>query len=819
MASPRPTSPFNDGSTPVQSGISLAVPQIPPHNASSSSSPPAAGSPLAGSPMRSPSPLLAAASSALQQTRIDSPLPPNAVQPSAPSPVPLTEAQKAEVIRRHLLTAEEQQRLAADQALTSSSPRSSSAFPQPTTAEGDPEFPTPYHLQGGDVVAGVYKWAQQAVEEAGGSAPGAGGSSGATPVTGLGVGKAPPVRRSRSMASIVEGVASRRTSLAVGAGGGDAGRAAARAGIGADEVLASDVEDEGALLSTAEMLQPGGFRRDFVFRKMAAQDQQPTSSPSASAYTSAAIGVNPSSTSLASLGSQGANGNASGISLGAASPSPATRARPTRSFIDFLSLYGHFGGEDLEEIEEEEEEEEEGEDEEALLESARAQRGIVPRGPHERTPLIRARSSLRGDSRKRVGAAAGDAEKVGDATVTQAVLMLLKSFVGTGVLFLGKAFFNGGILFSTITLCFVAMISLYSFLLLVQTRQAVPGSFGDIGGALYGRWMRWAILSAIVLSQIGFVAAYTIFVAQNMQAFFLAVSNCKTYISTPLLILAQLVVFLPLAMIRNIQKLSSTALVADAFILFGLVYIFSNEAKVLAQHGVADVKLFNPRDFPLLIGTAVFAFEGIGLVLPVRESMRDPSRFPAVLSGVMVGTMVLFASGGVLAYLAYGSKIQTVVFVNLPQDDKFVQASQFLYSLAILLSTPLQLFPAVRIMENGLFPPQRSGKRSLKVKWEKNGFRAAVVVGCAGISWAGASDLDKFVSLIGSLACVPLGFIFPALLHLKACARTRSQKAADVALLVFGVVVAVFSTSQTINLLLQGSEGGPPAMGQCPPRS
>ncbi|BGP34671.1 hypothetical protein JCM10296v2_006493 [Rhodotorula toruloides] len=814
MASPRPTSPLNDAHTPVQSGISLAVPQIPPHNAPSSSTPPAAGSPLTGSPRRSPSPLLAAASSALQQTRTNSPLPPNAIQPVAPSPVPLTEAQKAEVIRRHLLTAEEQQRLAADQALMSSSPRSSSAFPQPT-AEDDPEFPTPYHLQGGDVVAGVYKWAQQAVEESGGSASGGGGSSGATPVPGLGVGKAPSVRRSRSMASIVEGVASRRTSLAVGAGGGDAGRAAARAGIGADEVLASDVEDEGGLLSTAEMLQPGGFRRDFVFRKMAAQDQQPTSSPSASAYASAAIGANPSSTSLASLGSQGANGNASGISLGAASPLPATRARPTRSFIDFLSLYGHFGGEDLEEIEEEEEEEEE--DEEAALESA-GQRGLTPRGPHERTPLIRARSSMRGDSRKRVGVAAGDAEKVGDATVTQAVLMLLKSFVGTGVLFLGKAFFNGGILFSTITLCFVAMISLYSFLLLVQTRQAVPGSFGDIGGALYGRWMRWAILFAIVLSQIGFVAAYTIFVAQNLQAFFLAVSNCKTYISTPLLILAQLVVFLPLAMIRNIQKLSSTALVADAFILFGLVYIFSNEAKVLAQHGIADVKLFNPRDFPLLIGTAVFAFEGIGLVLPVRESMRDPSRFPAVLSGVMVGTMVLFASGGVLAYLAYGSQIQTVVFVNLPSDDKFVQTSQFLYSLAILLSTPLQLFPAVRIMENGLFP-QRSGKRSLKVKWEKNAFRAAVVVGCAGISWAGASDLDKFVSLIGSLACVPLGFIFPALLHFKACARTRSQQAADLALLVFGVVAAVFSTSQTINLLSNAGESGPPTMGRCPPRA
>ena len=55
-------------------------------------------------------------------------------------------------------------------------------------------------------------------------------------------------------------------------------------------------------------------------------------------------------------------------------------------------------------------------------------------------------------------------------------------------------------------------------------------------------------------------------------------------------------------MIRNIQKLSGTALVADAFILFGLIYIFSNEIKVLADHGIADVKMFNKKDFPLLIG-------------------------------------------------------------------------------------------------------------------------------------------------------------------------------------------------------------------------
>ncbi len=63
--------------------------------------------------------------------------------------------------------------------------------------------------------------------------------------------------------------------------------------------------------------------------------------------------------------------------------------------------------------------------------------------------------------------------------------------------------------------------------------------------------------------------AYTIFIAENLQAFILAVTDCKTYIATRYLIFAQLIIFLPLAMIRNLAKLSGTALVADAFILIG----------------------------------------------------------------------------------------------------------------------------------------------------------------------------------------------------------------------------------------------------------
>ena len=163
-------------------------------------------------------------------------------------------------------------------------------------------------------------------------------------------------------------------------------------------------------------------------------------------------------------------------------------------------------------------------------------------------------------------------------------------------------FFNGGILFSAAILTFIALISLYSFLLLVKAKFVVSGSFGDIGGALYGPWMRYAILSSIAISQIGFVSAYIIFVSENLQSFTLAITNCAKLLGIQYFILLQMIIFLPLALIRNLAKLSTTALVADVFILAGLIYIFGSEAAIMAERGPAKVELFNPKDWPLLIG-------------------------------------------------------------------------------------------------------------------------------------------------------------------------------------------------------------------------
>ncbi|KAL3231201.1 Vacuolar amino acid transporter 3 [Nakaseomyces bracarensis] len=447
----------------------------------------------------------------------------------------------------------------------------------------------------------------------------------------------------------------------------------------------------------------------------------------------------------------------------------------TRNFIEFLTLYGHFAGEDLSEYEDESEEEY---DEEAL--------------ETESTSLIRPRRHR-------------PASQGHKSSTTKAVLLLLKSFVGTGVLFLPKAFHNGGWGFSSIVLLCCALISYWCFVLLIDTKNQVKlDGYGDMGNKLYGSKMKLAILWSIALSQIGFASAYTVFTATNFQVFTKNVFNADLGIGV--FILLQVVIFLPLALTRNIAKLSGTALIADLFILLGLIYVYWFSISQVSHNGVASetMLVFNRVDWSLFIGTAIFTFEGIGLLIPIQESMKNPEHFHGSLSAVMVIVTVIFISCGLICYCAFGSSVETVVLLNFPQDSAYTKTVQLLYALAILLSTPLQLFPAIKILENWTFSPHSSGKYNPRIKWLKNYFRAGVVCFSAAIAWIGANDLDKFVSLVGSFACVPLIYIYPPMLHYKAFKGIVKpfHLWLDILLLSIGIIVMLYTTAQTIIMWL-----------------
>ncbi|TRX92487.1 hypothetical protein FHL15_006654 [Xylaria flabelliformis] len=454
----------------------------------------------------------------------------------------------------------------------------------------------------------------------------------------------------------------------------------------------------------------------------------------------------------------------------------ASRIPITRNFVEFLDLYGSFAGEDLADS-----------DDEAILDDDDDEQE-EPEGelPPERRPLLGSRKSSR------------VALRSATASTGKTFFTLLKAFIGTGIMFLPKAFDNGGLLFSSITMVVISAVTMLAFHLLLACKSRHGGGYGEIGEAIAGPRMRNLILASITLSQLGFVCSGIVFVAENLTSFFEAVTHGHSPISPAKLILIQVLVLIPLSYIRNIAKLGPVALLADVFILIGVSYIYYYDIAYIASEGInPTVVLFNPSKYTLMVGSAIFTFEGIGLILPIQSSMAKPERFEWLLGVVMFLITIIFTAVGVLCYATFGKDTSIEIINNYPQTSKFVNAVQFLYSLAVLAGNPVQLFPALRILEGAIFG-RRSGKRSLRTKWKKNAFRSLLVCVCGGVSIVGTGNLDKFVALIGSFACVPLVYIYPAYLHYKGAATSKAAKIGDLVFMVVGIIAMIYTTIVTI---------------------
>ena len=514
----------------------------------------------------------------------------------------------------------------------------------------------------------------------------------------------------------------------------------------------------------------------------------------------------------------------------------------TRNFLEFLDLYDHFAGQDLEEDEEGEDETEDddsrnGDENEALEESDLQ---------HETLSLMRKHNKRKTNRKVRNAHKVKNKEK--KVSTQKAFLLLLKAFLGTGIIFLPKAFSNGGLVFSNVMIVSFSLISYYCFLMLIKTtsRCKVSG-YGDIGFKLFGKRVQFIILFSLVLSQLGFASTYTVFVCKNLQQVLQLVYN-RIY-ALGAFFLLQTAIFVPISLTRSISKLGICALIADVFIFLGLIYIFGQSSFKLVSEGASDkVGMFKPGSWTLFIGTAVFTYVGIGLLIPIQESMKEPEKFNRLLILVMLIVTIIFTSIASISYLSYGDEIHTIILMDFPRN-KITNSVQLLYSIAILLSTPIQLFPAIKIVENYIFHQNRktwrdkirrnseaisvmsnseilglnptlsnydsvpatpnfdlvnqegllSGKSDTMIKTLKNCVRVAMVLLMCGVGYLGAEKLDKFVSLIGSLTCVPLIYIYPPLLYYKEFGRelSKREKGASMAVLLTGCALMAYTSYET----------------------
>jgi proton-coupled amino acid transporter len=388
---------------------------------------------------------------------------------------------------------------------------------------------------------------------------------------------------------------------------------------------------------------------------------------------------------------------------------------------------------------------------------------------------------------------------------SQTYFLLLKAFVGTGILFLPAAFSDVGLAFGVAGLILMSIICCHCMLLLFSASRAIPipsPGYGDVAEVLLGKGMRRIVQISVAASQCGFAASYLIFASQSIQQ----VVGFYRVVSLQQVIVVLSVALIPMVWIRNLSSLYSflITIVANSFILLAIVYLGVCDVGTVVEEGFAWK---NGKGFSLglgpspwtFLGTALFAFEGSAMVLPVSNAMRDSQKFPKVLMFAILTILILMLWVGAMNYVAFGDTVETIIFLNMPKG-RVTQVVMSMYAMAVFLSYPLCIFPAVRILESWIFGI-RKGKHRAGVKWSKNVFRSGLVVLLGILAYMSSSRLDLFVSLLGSVLIIPMGYVYPSLFSFQLGRLQRADWKVQVkncALILFGISASIFITVQNI---------------------
>lgn len=195
------------------------------------------------------------------------------------------------------------------------------------------------------------------------------------------------------------------------------------------------------------------------------------------------------------------------------------------------------------------------------------------------------------------------------------------------------------------------------------------------------------------------------------------------------------------------------------------------------------------------IGVAVYAFEGIGMVLPLESEAQDKERFGRVLGLGMGLISLLFGAFGALGYLAFGEETKDIITTNLGPGVISVLV-QLGLCVNLFITFPLMMNPVYEVFERRFC----DSRYCLWLRW-----LLVLVVSLVALLVPNFAD---FLSLVGSSVCVVLGFVLPAMFHCLVFKEELGWRCmvSDGAVLVFGFVVAVTGTFTSVTEILSPSQ-------------
>ncbi|KAF4085746.1 hypothetical protein AMELA_G00098790 [Ameiurus melas] len=311
-------------------------------------------------------------------------------------------------------------------------------------------------------------------------------------------------------------------------------------------------------------------------------------------------------------------------------------------------------------------------------------------------------------------------------TFTQTLLHLLKGNIGTGLLGLPLALRNAGILLGPVCLLLMGVVCVHCMHILVNCSHQLSER------------VKKSPLS------------YSETVAVGMET---SSSHCLRRGAN---FGRELSNMAPLCAAANLAMAASLALI--------YTYILTD---IGDPRRLPYVSTWNK--FPFFFGTAIFAFEGIGVVLPVENQMREPKRFSCALDVSMGIVIVLYITLATLGYLHFGDEIKGSITLNLPHDTWSNLLVKVLYSFGVFVTFAVQFFVAAEIVVPAVC-------EHVSERWRRHtDLCTRALLTCITCAVAVlVPRLDLVISFVGAVSSSALALIFPPLVELIACSTRPS---------------------------------------------
>jgi solute carrier family 36 (proton-coupled amino acid transporter) len=358
-------------------------------------------------------------------------------------------------------------------------------------------------------------------------------------------------------------------------------------------------------------------------------------------------------------------------------------------------------------------------------------------------------------------------------TSWETYITLLKGYIACGILYGPKAFQNGGWLFSSIIMIFSGVFSAMCSIMLVNVglKKGNIFSYGVLVERVFGKKARNILDAMIAMTQYSFTVVSGFFICDALKAIFDQVFSIESPIWLYGILICSLIT--PLTWVRKIKKFSFTFMIGIIMVLTTLTITVGFASKQISTEGVAPgVQAYNKEGASAIIGYSIFAFEGIGIVMPVMQSTAKPEKFGTILLSVIFTVCVLITSFSVVCSISYGENFtQQIVTEMLPADNIIVIIAKLCTVICVVLSYPIIICPTNLILEECTMSGMK--QKSCKRTWLKNLSRFIVLASSIIVAICLAEKIDKFLGLLGALLCSTLAFIIPTMLHLKVIAKTR----------------------------------------------